>query len=103
RLFPGPPLEHDVEVAVIVDVGPGDVQGVDLVVESGRRGAVLEGAVASVDEQGCAAVDVERGAEEVGHMVAGEVVEHASAGQVWAARGQPNAMGDVLEPAHIDL
>ena len=82
RRFPGPAQQQDIEIAVVVEVGPGDVQGVDLVAETGRGRPILERAVAPVDVQRGTQVGIERGGEEVGQTVAIEVVEDAAACQV---------------------
>ena len=88
RLLPAPAQQQDVEIAVVVEVGAGDVQRVDLVAEAGRGGPILERAVAPIDEQRGPQVGVERGREQVGQAVAVEVVEDAAAGQVRAPRRQ---------------
>ena len=82
RRLPGAAQQQDVEIAVVVEIGAGDVQGVDLVAETGRGRPILERAVTTVDEQRGTQVGVERGGEEVGQAVAVEIVEDAAAGQV---------------------
>ena len=42
RLLPAAAQQEDIEVAVVVEVGAGDVQRIDLVAEAGRGGAVFE-------------------------------------------------------------
>ena len=90
-VLPAPAQEEHVQIAIVVEVGPGDVQGVDLVAETGRGRPVLERAVTPIDEQRGPQVGVERGREQVGQAVAGEVVEDAAAGQVRPPRlpGRP--------------
>ena len=103
RVLPGAAQEQDVEVAVVVEIGAGDVEGVDLVGEAGRGRPILERAVAAVDEQRGTQVGVERGGEKVGQAVAVEVVEDAAAGQVRARGRQADLRRHVLEPAHVEL
>ena len=101
--LPGAAEEQDVEVAVVVEVGAGDVQGVDLLVQARAGRAVLEGAVAAVDEERGPGFGVEGGREQVGPAVAVEVVEDAAAGLFGPRRAETGGGGDVVEAAGVGL
>jgi hypothetical protein len=89
-------------MAVVIVIGAGQVQDIDLRVETRRRRVVIEGSVTTIQEQGSAAVHVDRRQEQVGKVIAVEVVEDAAAGQVGPAQSQPHSRSDVLEPPDVE-
>ena len=56
-----------------------------------------------VDEKRGTQVGVDRGRQEVGQSVAGEVVEDASAGHVWSSGVQADDCRDVFEVSDVEL
>ncbi len=100
-VLPTATQQDQVESPVVVEIGLRGVDGQGLPGEAGRSGAVLERAVAAIDEERGPPVGLERGGEDIGSIVAGEVVEHAPAGHVRPALVEPDLGRDVLEPAHI--
>ena len=78
RLLPGAAQQHDVEVAVVVEVGAGEVQGIDLrsrPAAAERSSNVPSPRLMNSEAPRSASIEVR---EQVGQVVAVEIVEDAA-------------------------
>ncbi len=91
--------QQNVEIAIIVVVGVVAIQGPNLHIEPRSGGAILESAVATIDEKGAALGWVFCRGEDVGQPVPVEIVDNRPTRHVRTSHAQADSPGDVLQTA----
>ena len=102
-LFPGAAHQQNVEVAVVIKVGMGDIEDEDLVAQVRPGRAILEGTVTIVDEHRRAFLGIDRCDQKVRPTIVVEVIEDPATRLARSPHAQASGCGDIVKPADVEL